>query len=117
MLVVEDDPSLRGLYVDLLRDDGWAVHGAADGLEALEALDAGLRPCVTLVDLRMPRMDGWQLARILAERDLRFVLIAAHYQIELEAERVGARWWLQKPVAIDRLLETVSQVCRSSEAA
>ncbi len=113
VLVVEDDPSLRALYVEILRDEGWHVLQAGDGLEALEVLDLAARPCVAIVDLRMPRMDGWQLAAHLRQRGLPFVVVAAHYRIQEEAAQVGTRWWLQKPVAIDRLLDVVSRACVS----
>lgn len=116
VLVVEDDPGLREIYADVLRDEGWAVHAAEDGLEALNALRGGLEPCVALIDLRMPRMDGWtfidELRRGGWDR-VPFIVLAAHYQLQDEARRVGARWWLQKPVGIDRLLETVAEACAS----
>lgn len=117
VLIVEDDPALRELYADVLRDEGWTVQQAGDGVEALEILAAGTPPCVVVLDLRMPRMDGWELASRLRESGLPFVLVAAHYRIQEEAVTVGARWWLQKPVAIDRLLAVVAEACRSSRAA
>lgn len=119
VLVVEDDPTLRQVYVDVLRDDGWQVHSAADGLEALELLERGAEPCVAVVDLRMPRMDGWTFIDELRRRrwaSLPFVVLAAHYQVQEEARRIGARWWLQKPVGIDRLLDVIGQACGSGAA-
>lgn len=113
VLVVEDDPSLRALYVEILRDEGWHVLQAGDGVEALQVLESARRPCVAIVDLRMPRMDGWQLAPHLRERGLPFVVVAAHYRIQDEAAEVGTRWWLQKPVAIDRLIDIVRRACLS----
>jgi two-component system response regulator MprA len=117
VLIVEDDPALRELYADVLRDEGWLVQEAGDGLEALDLLAVGTPPCVVVLDLRMPRMDGWELASRLRENGLPFVLVAAHYRIQEEAHSVGARWWLQKPVAIDRLLAVVAEACSSSQAA
>lgn len=120
VLVVEDDPGLREIYADVLRDEGWSVHAAEDGLDALTALRGGLQPCVALVDLRMPRMDGWTFIDELRRggwETVPFVVLAAHYQLQDEARRIGARWWLQKPVGIDRLLETVAEACASREEA
>ena len=111
VLVVEDDPSLRALYVEVLGDEGWHVLEARDGVEALEVLESATLPCVAIVDLRMPRMDGWQLAPHLRRRGLPFVVIAAHYRIQDEAAQVGASSWLQKPVALDRLLDVVRRAC------
>jgi CheY-like chemotaxis protein len=116
-LVVEDDPALREVYTDVLRDEGWVVHAASNGVEAMDLLDGGLDPCVAVVDLRMPKMDGWAFIEHLRStqwRGLPFVVMAAHYQIQEEARRLGARWWLQKPVGIDRLLSVVGEACTSS---
>ena len=116
VLIVEDDPELRRVYADVLRDDGWVVHAAHDGLEALELLQNGVAPCVAVVDLRMPRMDAWAFIDELRRgpwTTMPFVVLAAHYQIQEEARRIGARWWLQKPVGIDRLLDTVTEACAS----
>jgi CheY-like chemotaxis protein len=59
ILVVEDDPPTRALVSRMLRDDGWEVTEAENGLRALEALPSG-RPEVILLDLMMPEMDGFQ---------------------------------------------------------
>ena len=59
ILVVEDDPPTRVLVSRMLRDDGWQVTEAENGLRALEALPA-CRPEVILLDLMMPEMDGFQ---------------------------------------------------------
>ena len=63
VLVVDDDGSVRSLYVDALRESGHAVAVASDGREALDRLQDGALPCVVLTDVRMPRMDGWELSR------------------------------------------------------
>ena len=59
ILVVEDDPPTRVLVSRMLRDDGWQVTEAENGLRALEALPV-CRPEVILLDLMMPEMDGFQ---------------------------------------------------------
>jgi two-component system, chemotaxis family, chemotaxis protein CheY len=105
------------VYADVLRDDGWDVHAARDGLEALKVLEDGADPCVVVLDLRMPRMDGWTLVAELRRRHLDsrpFVVMAAHYQLQEEARRLGVKWWLQKPVGIARLLDTVAEACADS---
>ena len=67
VLVVDDDGSVRSLYMDALADAGHAVTVAIDGLDALDKLAGGTMPCVVLADVRMPRMDGFELARKLAQ--------------------------------------------------
>jgi len=67
VLVVDDDGRVRSLYMDALADAGHAVTVAIDGLDALDKLAAGTLPCVVLADVRMPRMDGFELARKVAQ--------------------------------------------------
>ncbi|MEO8054248.1 MAG: response regulator [Acidobacteriota bacterium] len=63
VLVVDDDRALRDGMLRLLEDEGLSGVGAEDGAEALERLEAGLRPRLVIVDLEMPRMNGWALVR------------------------------------------------------
>ena len=67
VLVVDDEPSVRALYVDALVESGHRVEAVADGAEAIAKLRQGVVPCVVLSDLRMPRMDGWELSRAVAD--------------------------------------------------
>ena len=66
MLVVDDEPSVRALYVDALEESGHQVDVAADGVAALQKLRSEPIPCVVLADVRMPHMDGWDLSREVA---------------------------------------------------
>ena len=63
VLVVDDEESVRSLYLDALHEVGHTVTVAADGVEAMERLRGGAMPCVVLADVRMPRMDGFELSR------------------------------------------------------
>lgn len=63
VLVVDDEESVRSLYVDALHEAGHTVTVAVDGVDALERLRDGGLPCVVLADVRMPRMDGFELSR------------------------------------------------------
>ncbi len=68
ILVVDDSLSVRQALTQLLEDDGYQVHTAKDGVEALDIL-ATARPAALLVDLEMPRMNGLELTQRLRERD------------------------------------------------
>ena len=87
---------------------------AADGVEALELVERIGPPAVILLDLRMPRMNGWDFAERLRRRprwrDIPLVVVAAHYRIAEEAAAVGARAWLHKPVSIDEMLRVIERV-------
>src|SRR5690348_5406718 len=60
ILVVEDDDDVRDAMVQVLEAEGYDAIPASDGEDALGRLEAGLAPCLILLDLMMPRMDGWQ---------------------------------------------------------
>ena len=66
VLVVDDDASVRTLYADALEESGHRVAIAIDGADALRRLREGSHPCVVLTDLRMPRLDGFELSRAVA---------------------------------------------------
>lgn len=114
ILIVEDDRDLRAVEAEVLGADGYEVRTAGDGIEALEAIDTAGTPAVILLDLRMPRLNGWDLAaRLRSNESLRrvpIIVVAAHFAIAEEAAAIGARAWLHKPVSIDRLLATVRGV-------
>lgn len=67
VLVVDDEDSVRSFYVDALEESGHSVSIASDGETALERLREGSLPCVVLTDVRMPRMDGFELSRAIAD--------------------------------------------------
>src|SRR5438477_12944524 len=69
VLVVEDDADIREAIGDTLEGEGYVVALAEDGQQALEVLERLERPCLLLVDLIMPRMDGWELMRALSKND------------------------------------------------
>src|SRR5262245_24891409 len=60
VLVVENDADLRDRLRILLHQEGFAVETATDGRDALDQLEAGLRPCVIVMDLMMPVMNGFE---------------------------------------------------------
>ena len=63
ILVVDDEASVRDLYVDALAEAGHRVEAAVNAAAALDRLRHGPAPCVVLSDVRMPGMDGWDFAR------------------------------------------------------
>jgi CheY-like chemotaxis protein len=67
VLVVDDEPSVRSLFEEALAESGHTVAVAEDGVEALDHLREGSLPCVVLTDVRMPRMDGFELSRAVAD--------------------------------------------------
>jgi len=111
VLVVEDEVELRELMQEALEMSGYRVVAAADGVEALDALSRIEHVCLVLLDLLMPRMNGWEFfeklrARPGSERTPVVVHSSATTQAPAGATRV-----LQKPVDLNQLLAVVQQYC------
>jgi two-component system response regulator MprA len=115
--VVEDDADLRSVMRDALEAEGCEVVLAADGRQALDQLRGGGRPCVVLLDLMMPSMDGWQfmeevrlhpgLARIP-------IVVVSAYGSADGVRSVGAADYLRKPFQIETVMSLVARHCRAA---
>lgn len=68
VLIAEDDEDIRESLVECLESSGYEVAAAADGQEAVESLRQGLEPDLVVLDLMMPRMDGWEVLKWLRIR-------------------------------------------------
>jgi two-component system, chemotaxis family, chemotaxis protein CheY len=114
VLIVEDDHDVRDSLSDVLQDAGFEVALAADGLEALALLRGGLRPGVILLDLMMPRMNGFEFrAAQRAEPALAkipvLVLTADRRARAREAE-LAAEAYLAKPADVNELIEVLARL-------
>ena len=108
VLVVEDESALRVGTARLLGERGYEVLTAADGVEALELIEAGDPPVdLVLTDVVMPRMRGDQLARVLAERDGHLPVILMSGYAWSPANESGRL--LAKPVVEEDLLRTIRE--------
>ena len=117
VLIVEDDPDLREAVAAILRWNGYRVAVASNGREALQALAAtcatdASSPVLVLLDMRMPVMDGWGMARALQEQGLKIpiVVMTDARHARSWAQDVGAVEYLPKPFGIDDLLVTIAQL-------
>jgi two-component system response regulator MprA len=111
VLVVDDEPGIRGFLATLLELEGYRVRNAVDGLEALEQV-ATERPDVLLLDLAMPRMDGWQvLATLRSNGDtLPVVVMTADFDARQVADAHQVDGFLRKPFNVDQLLACLTRV-------
>jgi CheY-like chemotaxis protein len=116
VLVVEDDMDARLVLEKLLTARGYEVHLAQNGQEALDVLLALKRPCLILLDLMMPVMDGWRFLGELKKCDgaaesTVIVVSAVADRMAPEGHPV-----VQKPADFERLLRLVDEYCpRSSQ--
>ncbi|HEV8321474.1 MAG TPA: response regulator [Myxococcota bacterium] len=113
VFVVEDDADAREMLSQVLALEGYFVVAAANGREALEHLRRGAQPCVILIDLMMPVMNGWEFrSEQVRDPDLAgipLVVISGDGGIDQKAASVGADGWLRKPIDLDTLLATVER--------
>ena len=115
VLIIEDDPDAREVLGEILRSDGYEAVAVADGREGLATLRSGLRPCLILLDMLMPGMDGWQFRRAQsADRELAeipVVVVSGAKAARNSALGSGAVAFLSKPVAPEALLSAVAAAC------
>ena len=109
VLIVDDEVTTRDALIELLGKDGREIVTAGDGQEAMERLTRIPRPCVILLDLMMPRMNGWEFLRHQSADPS----IAKIPTIVLSGSKLpaGAKHQLSKPVDVDRLRALVDQYC------
>jgi len=116
VLVVEDDFLIRESLLEILEDNGYEVVGASHGQDALTHLETNpILPCLILLDLMMPVMDGRafreeQLRRA-AIADIPVVVVSAHHDVAEEVKGLQATSYLRKPVKLAELLRVVRSFC------
>jgi CheY-like chemotaxis protein len=119
VLVVEDDPDVRESLTEVLSDSAYTTVAVANGQEALDHLRAGGEtPCVILLDIMMPVMDGREF-RIIQRADpelgqIPVVILTAHADIAEAATSLQAAAYLRKPVQLRALLDVVHKFCRAA---
>ncbi|MEX2373803.1 MAG: response regulator [Dehalococcoidia bacterium] len=111
ILVIDDDSSILALVCSLLRDVGYDVTGVSDATEGLRLIQSA-RPDLIVLDMRMPKMDGWQFSSQLVERgiDIPVVVMTAAQDARRWAQEINAIGYVEKPFDIDRLLDEVQRV-------
>jgi two-component system cell cycle sensor histidine kinase/response regulator CckA len=119
ILLVDDEPPIRELAADVLREEGYVVLEAQNGLEAVRYIERHGLPAgdlsLVLLDMMLPILDGLGvLQHVSAQRGgLPVIAMSASAQHLAEAEAAGARATLAKPFDLDALLEIVGTVARS----
>ena len=116
ILLVDDDIGIRTALAEILEDEGYRVASAANGQEALTYLQQQLHvPCLILLDLMMPIMNGWDFRRVQQQdpqlASIPVVVISADNSISQKAASLGVHSYLAKPINVEHLIATVNQFC------
>ena len=115
VLIVDDSPSVRRVVGNMLKQHGWEIQMARDGVEALEMITRET-PAAVLLDIEMPRMDGYELiATVRSQEQYRMLPLviltsraaAKHQQ---RAMQLGANAYVVKPYQDEDLLNTLSSL-------
>ncbi len=114
ILIVDDDPNSRDIVQTFLESRGYQVATAEDGQDALAKLEE-LQPGLVLLDVMMPGMDGWEVARVIKNHPdfgrTRVVMLTARsdFSDKTEGLRAGADDYIVKPIRLEELAERVEK--------
>jgi two-component system response regulator MprA len=113
ILVVDDDQSIREAIEGVLELEGYAIELAADGVEALQKVTVK-PPTLMLLDMMMPRMDGFAVVAELKRQGLRsqfpVIVLTADGSAEAKAAQIGANGYIIKPFSLNALIAEVARV-------
>ena len=113
VLVVDDEPDIRELVGEILEDEGYRVSTAENGEQARQALRDS-KPDLIFLDIWMPELDGITLLKELSENKglpCPVIMMSGHGTVEtaVEATRLGAYDFLEKPISLNRLTTTAKR--------
>lgn len=116
ILIVDDDPAIRKMLVEVLSLEGYPTETAANGREALDKLPRG-GPRIVLLDLLMPEVDGWGVMSALQElpnerQRHKIILVSAWANLE-RAQDLNPDGTLPKPFTVNQLLNILAPLSAS----
>jgi CheY-like chemotaxis protein len=114
ILVVDDDRAILVSVQEILELEGYPVVTATNGVEALRRIEEA-RPALILLDMRMPGLSGWDVARTLREQGIAVpvLVMTAAQDARRWADQIGADGYLAKPFDLDDLLVAVARLLRA----
>lgn len=119
ILLVEDDPAIRRLLLELLTEEGYDVHTAGNGQAGVSAARTN-RPDLILMDLMLPEMDGMAATRQLKSdpttRGIPIIAISAGTNLRIHADDLPADGVVAKPFDLDTLLAAITVQLRRRAA-
>lgn len=120
IMAVDDDPDALDIVRTFLESRGYRVVTATDGREALVKLEE-VRPALVLLDVMMPEIDGWEVARTIKNHpdfgNVRVVMLTARsdFTDKQEGLRAGADDYIVKPIRLEELEKKVERNLQARE--
>lgn len=112
ILIVEDDEGIREALKLILEFDGYPVETAENGKVGIEILSTIATPCLILLDLMMPVMDGWAFAEVMRKDKVHAAIpIVVVTAFADKARSIGAAHIVKKPIDMDTLMDFVREYC------
>jgi CheY-like chemotaxis protein len=112
IVIIEDDPDIRDTLCLALEFEGYTVLSASNGKEGIDLLARCKAPCLILLDLMMPVMNGWDFLNERRDNETLApvpVIVVSAFATDQSDRSVQA--YLEKPVELETLLQMVSQYC------
>ena len=115
ILVAEDEKIIRELLTGKLRERGYKVLEAADGVEALTIIKSE-RPDIVILDLLMPKMEGIEVCRVVKENqeliNIKIIVFTAKDELKKrrEALQYGADYYLTKPARFSEIINIIKKI-------
>ena len=120
ILVVDDESRMRKLVKDFLEREGHIIIEAADGMEAMDIFDENKDIALIILDVMMPRMDGWQVCReVRALSQVPIIMLTARGEErdELQGFELGVDEYISKPFSPKILVARVNAILKRGRAA
>ncbi|MFH1519932.1 MAG: response regulator [Candidatus Omnitrophota bacterium] len=118
VLIVDDDPGIRDLFIKLLKDDGQKVYIASSGKECMELIKE-YNPNVVLLDLKMADIDGIDTLRLIKSYNKKIAVIVitayATMNTAIEAMKLGAYDYIAKPFDNDKIIALVRKAVKTTK--
>jgi CheY-like chemotaxis protein len=112
IFVIEDDPGISFVLSELLESEGFKVQVAENGVVALELLQKHGVPSLILLDMIMPKMNGWEFAKEFTEKYdhlCPIIAMTAAADAQQRAKDINAVDLIEKPFDFDKLLATIKK--------
>jgi len=111
ILIVDDEPSILQSLSGILSDEGFEIHTASNGYEALKIVEEK-SPDLVLLDIWMPGLDGIETLKEIKKNNpyIQVIIITGHGTIEtaVKATKIGASDLIEKPLSIDKVIVTIN---------